>query len=166
MNNLEYSYIDNDTTFNNRVIKIDTEHKFFIDLIDNFDKSKYFICKSYNEFCNIDFVITELQTFKNIYLEHKARTNYYSFPTFLIGKVKLEKINENYKDCYIILHFNDGLFFTKFKEEFLNYKITNMYNRKTGKSDLCYELPKSLFKVGFLELIKDIKEDLKPHDCK
>ena len=166
MNNLEYSYINDDTSFINRIIKIDSEHKFFLDLIKEFDKNKYFICKSYYDYCNVDFVILELQTFKNIYIEHKSRTNYYSFPTFLIGKVKLDKINENYKDCYLIFHFNDGLFFTKFKEDLLKCNITNVYNPKKKRSDLCYELPKSNFKVGFLELINDIKEDLKPYDCK
>lgn len=156
MNNLEYSYLNNDDVIIKPQIKIDSEFKFFIQLYEHLDKDKYFLTKSSNKYCSIDFMIMENSTLKTLYLEHKSRLRYEAFDTFLISKKKLDNIDKNYSNTFLIYEFKDGLYYCKFNKDLLNSKE----NFVCGGA--CYELEKKHFKTGFNNLIIDIKQELKP----
>lgn len=161
MNNLEYSYLEKNNASNKQLIQIDSENNFFIQLYNEFDNTKYFLIKSHNKYCNIDFSILEFSTLKNVYLEYKDRSKKYygySFPTFPIDKTKLEMINLNYNDCFIILQFKDDLYYTKFNKDYLKSNVCRF------GSSLVYEIPKINFKTGFDNLIKSLKDELKPYN--
>ncbi len=138
-------------------LDIDTEHLFFIKIINNFDMNKYFITKSNNKYCNIDFLIMENNNLKTLYIEYKKRNiRSKNYNSFLLSNKKLEAINNKYKNTLIIYDCNDGFIFGLYDKDMLNSPLENINN------GLCYKINKKYFKYGCNEdLFKYIKDYLK-----
>jgi len=109
-------------------------------LLENIFNQKIIPTDTFDEFCNFDFISED----KNIWIEHKNRTNYNSnFNTYFFDLVKLEKFrnikyhNKNvkgyiiwsFKDCRKIWKITDT---NKDKDGFYYYYIQRQ-NRDRGK---------------------------------
>jgi len=147
---------------------IKSEEEIFIKLLNDF-KNGYRIMKCDEKYSNIDFAIIEEKTLKILYVEYKKRRinmnsknnkNEYKFKSFFLSKTKLNKINENYyndKNLNTIIIYDclDDIYFSLYNKDMLNSYL-DIYNNR-------YELNKSYFKSGYNDMVKFIKNYLKPN---
>ncbi len=131
------------------------EHKFLNFLNKELNDINLLISKTTNQFCCVDFQITNIQNNKCVMLELKSRKNDISkYPTFLIGYTKLYNIKNEYSNYPVLLVWCDeckNTYHKKYDDELLNNKV-GFYNG--GK---CFLINKIECFYGLDELIENIK---------
>ena len=140
----------------NKEIILPSEEIFKRKLIDELGDD-YFIIKSQDKYCSVDFCIIYKWNLKILHLEHKQRNCLKnSYPSTIINQSKLISYNSCYKNTILIWSYKENAVkYLVFNEDLLKYKTCTLKNQ-----EVVY-IKNDILKDGFDNLIATIKLKLK-----
>jgi hypothetical protein len=111
-----------------------SEGNFMIEINDKLSLN-YTIIKSQFKYCNVDFLLLNNNNLYTCYIEYKQRqyaNGYNNYPSFFIGKTKMDNIKKHYKNCIFIWDFrksnSNHFFWIKYDDNFYNkYEVEKDY---------------------------------------
>ena len=152
--------IDTENITTNKLASIWCEYEvlFMIKLYQSgFKKDNYTIKQSENKFCNIDFVIRNITTNKQVYVELKTRAKEYEkYDNYFIGTTKVFKIKHTaLMPCLLCWDFHnlDKLYFMDY-----DYDYIEKCNKNVVSGSWVYDIPKTNMTCGWSALLNRIHE--------
>jgi len=134
---------------------LNEETKFCVLLKQELNDINLIVSKTTNQFCCVDFQITNTQNNKNIMIELKSRKNNISnYPTFMIGYNKLYNIKNEYSHYPVLLVWCDvykNVYHKKYDDDILKNNVGFCSGSK------CFFIKKTECFFGLDELIENIK---------
>jgi len=126
---------------------LQSELDFLLELNEDLSEN-YTILKSHFKYCNVDFLLVNINNLYSCYCEYKEReykNGFDKYDSYFIGKVKLENIRDYYNECIFVWDFRksneNDFFWIKYDDNFfdkyeLDYDcVNNSYRYKILNSD-------------------------------
>ena len=89
----------------------------------------FYIQKSKDKYCPIDFILINKSNLQTMYIEHKFRNVDDIYDTLMIGETKIKNIIKQYNNVYLVWEFNNDVFYVrKVDKNFKKYTIENVRN--------------------------------------
>ena len=136
----------------NTQILLPKEFVFYEKLL-NLISNEFYIQKSTDKYCSVDFILINKSNIQTMYIEHKFRNVNDIYDTLMIGEAKIRNIMTKYKNTYVVWEFNNDVFYVKKVD-----KTFNKYDVKTVQNSNAYMVLKSeCDKYTLNDLVKFIK---------